>query len=269
MKTKEIKSFCPIFPGFYSTLFELNTENYLYEEKLDYDDIEIDYKQYEKDVAKECCSWVEDNCPFINKVLFENVVSPKYYNFTNDSINCTIDVDVEAFAAYLIENEEALNKWLKEKYTSYDGFSSSYSNSFAEWKEETNNFIDLDIDGHRLGTLLDFYFDNEEDDYNYNAYETMCYDVMERIYEWNYITTNIRHIDTIDYETDRKIIARNLLETMEEPFGYMELLINEYKQRADTLGLDWKTMLADDEFEHIIKESGIEKIELNMLDINY
>lgn len=272
MKTKEIKSFLPVFNGFYETLFQLDTENYLYEEKLDYDDIEIDNEQYEKDVAEACCSWIEDNCEFIKKVVYEAISSPREYNFYNDSINCIIDVDVEAFREYLIENEEALNKYLKDRYTSRDGFWSSYSNSFAEWREETNDFRDLDVDGHRLGALLDFYFDNsfEEDCFTGNtAMDEMCYYVTENIYEGNYITTNLRHIDTIDSHVERKIIARNLLETMEEPFGYMEVLVNEYKQRADALGLDWKTMLADNEFEHIIKESGVEKVELNMLEINY
>lgn len=264
----KISTFAPVFRGFYSTIFELDIDNWLYEEKLDYEDVEIDYKTYETDVAKLCCAWIEDNCEFINSVEFEAVSSPREYNFANDSINCIIDINIDEFRAYLLENEESLNQYLKDHYTSYDGFWSSFSNSFAEWREETNDFKDLDVDGHRLGALLSFYFENEyaEDE---PAYDDMYYYVRDNAYEGNYITSNLRHISTLDCYTEKQILARNLLEEMEEPFGYMEVLINEYKLRADALGIDWKDLLADNEFEEVIKNSGEEKFKLNMFEINY
>ena len=268
MKTKTISSFLPVFTGFYGTHFELDLDNYLHEEKLDYDDIKIDNEQYEKDVAEACCSWIEDNCEFIKKVVYEAISSPREYNFYNDSINCIIDVDVEAFREYLIENEEALNKYLKDRYTSRDGFWSSYSNSFAEWREEINDFRDLDVDGHRLGALLGFYFENEYDE-SEPAIDDMYYYVQENVYEGEYISSNLRHVDTLDTYTEKQILARNLLETMEEPFGYMEVLVNEYKLRADGMGIDWRDLLADNEYEEVIKASGYEKFELKMLEINY
>ena len=165
---KTIKTYLPLFSGFYGTLFEPQFEAE-----------EFDNEQYQNDVAKECCNFIAENCEFIKSIKFEAVVSPKFYNFGNDSINIIVNLNRVAFKRYLNDNRVALDKYLKERYTSCSGFISHYGNSFEEWKEETSNFKELD--NHYLGSLLDFYFLNEGIEE-----ETMYYYVSERVYTESY-----------------------------------------------------------------------------------
>lgn len=180
---KTIKTYLPVFTGFYNTLFEFDENDFCSENECEYDDLTIDYSQYEYDAVIEIMDFVESNCEFIKSIKFEKICSPKEYNFANDSANVTIEIKAREFKKYLNDNKEALNEYLKKRYTSCSGFISHYGNSFEEWKKETNNFVDLE--GHYLGSLLDFYFENEE------VNELDCYYfVSERVYSHNYITIN-------------------------------------------------------------------------------
>jgi hypothetical protein len=178
---KTIKTYLPVFSGFYNTIWESDETDFCYENDCTYDDLIVDYKQYKFDVVQEVIKWVKDNCEFITAIKFEKICSPKEYNFANDSVNVTITIKPKELKAYLKANKEALNTYLKQRYTSYDGFMSSYGNSFEAWHEETNNFVNLD--NHYLGSLLDFYFENEDIEV-LDCY----YKAMENIYIDNYIT---------------------------------------------------------------------------------
>ena len=62
MKAKTFETWLPLFPGFYGTHFELDTENYIYSEnserkynnqtQIDYDCLEIDYTGYQNKVVQ-------------------------------------------------------------------------------------------------------------------------------------------------------------------------------------------------------------------------
>lgn len=86
----------------------------------------------------------------IDSLKFESLSSPKEYNFTTDRIFCTIEYadlcrlmagfDLKAFAAYV-----------REKFTSRDGFISFYDADLSAWgKVET-------WDHNQCGTALEFY----------------------------------------------------------------------------------------------------------------
>ena len=64
------KTFLPVFPGFYSTIFESNGEdqeideiNNLRTEKglepITFDDCDFNYAEYENEVSKECTNFIE------------------------------------------------------------------------------------------------------------------------------------------------------------------------------------------------------------------
>ena len=227
---KTIKTYLPLFSGFYGTIWESDESNFCYENDCTYDDLIIDNKQYEYDVVQEILEFVKDNCEFIKAIKFEKICSPKYYNFSNDSVNVSIAIKKREFKKYLNDNREALDKYLRERYTSCSGFISHYGNSFDEWKEETSNFVNLD--NHYLGSLLQFYFDNE------NITEEDCYyDATQDTYIDNYIT--IDRVSFADLDNDRKKeVLQELIESGEVDlaFGYNAIINDECFYKVTMFG---------------------------------
>ena len=183
-----IKTYLPVFPGFYGTLFEADETqeidhiNELREvanmEPVKFDDIKFDYKTFEKESAMQAVNFIEKE---LNEVLdtnfvitFEELISPREYNFTNDSINVEIKgtaQDFEAVQNYINNNFAAFNKYIKERYSSCSGFISFYTNEGAEFLA-----LSIEEDNHIFGSLLDFIFENEKIDQ-----EQMYYYVVERV----------------------------------------------------------------------------------------
>ena len=86
-------------------------------------------------------------------------------------------------------------------YTSYDGFISSYSNNFREWKQDTKDFTDYNINTHYLGSILHFIcfiLDINEND--------LYYDVMENISIWDYLINEKQCYNTPNCDYCKKFI---------------------------------------------------------------
>lgn len=184
---KTIKSYLPVFNGFYNTWFDSDNaeESTLYEEELNYDDVEFDYKDYMNRVAEACVGAVENQLKdlFNISIEFENVCSPREYNFTNDSINVEYTLDnLDEIFNYLEEYKTEFEEFLKERYTSRSGFSSFWSNDYDVWIEEY--LLDEESLEHCLGSVLDFILSNE----GYTD-ENLYYDV---IGETSYIDYEIK-----------------------------------------------------------------------------
>ena len=99
---------------------------------------------------------------FVSDIDYQKINSPKYYNFANDSIYVAIKLNDEKITNiinYLNENREEFSEYLKGKYTSGDGFISSYSNDVNDWLNPES----LEH-SHKLGSILDFILANEEFD---------------------------------------------------------------------------------------------------------
>ena len=144
----------PIFTGFYNTIFDIDL---MFE---DIKDIEsIDYKKYENDVSNQLCEIVENELSkFIKDIEFIKVDNPKYYNYSNDTIDCIITPKKQAILSYIKDNKIEFDKYLKDNYTCYDGFISHYdNNSNSEDWNETNIINGL----HQLGSVLNFICINE------------------------------------------------------------------------------------------------------------
>tara|TARA_R100000655_G_scaffold30302_1_gene61108 strand:- start:1407 stop:1916 length:510 start_codon:yes stop_codon:yes gene_type:complete len=149
----KIKTQLPIFTGFYNTIFEIDL---MFE---DIEDIEsIDYKKYENDISNQLCEIVENQLSnFIKDIEFIKVDSPKYYNYSNDTIDCIITPKKQAILSYIKQNYNNWCKYLKDNYTSYDGFISYYSNDPKSEDWNKNLF-----DEHQITGLLDFIAKNED-----------------------------------------------------------------------------------------------------------
>lgn len=192
IQKNKIKTYLPIFPGFYETWYSFNEENYLEAEnqereeknKIEFDDLEVDEDQYENDISIKFCEVIAKNLEnFVYSIEFENIYSPKEYNFSTDSINCIIEPKTDEIKNFINTNKGKFSEYLKKKYTSYDGFISHYSNNFDEWQKDTNNFTKYN--SHNLGSILEFIhsiLEIEEIDIYYN--------VTDDIWEGNYITIN-------------------------------------------------------------------------------
>jgi len=171
MKTN---TYLPLFSGFYNSIWD-NEDNELMEleyindvrkenglDPIDIDELEFDYNTYELDICNQLTELVESKLKELNLVRsieFENLHSPKYYNYSTDSINCIIDPIPEAIADYLQKYRENWTEYLREKYTSCDGFISHYDNfpDSEDWS------LDNIINGeHQLGSFLQFTCENED-----------------------------------------------------------------------------------------------------------
>jgi len=87
-------------------------------------------------------------------MTFESLKSPSEYNFTTDVIYCEISLD-EVRRLRAETSEKAFRDKIRERFTSYDGFISFYSNDLDEWDEiET-------WDHNEVGTLIEAYVEQE------------------------------------------------------------------------------------------------------------
>ena len=169
---KTIKTYLPVFSGFYGTLFEdiIDSEvDYILEGEETYttDNVEFDYKTFKEDISKQCVGVFEDafNRDMHTKlsVSFESLFSPKFYNFENDSINVTISLsrnDFDTVISAIKENKTEISEQLKEKYSSRDGFSSFHSTDLDEWIEDlTLEFENEEDCSHKWGAILEILCD--------------------------------------------------------------------------------------------------------------
>jgi hypothetical protein len=157
MKTK---TYLPLFSGFYNSHWDepcFDGEEEIFDlPKGMYFEEFIDWTKYHEHIAKEMCNEVQYLLSdFVSDIEFEKISSPKYYNFENDSIHCEIDFNEEKVMEYLNENQDAFSTYIKNNYTSRDGFISSYENNASEWLHEWQN------DSHKVGSVLQFICENE------------------------------------------------------------------------------------------------------------
>lgn len=177
---KTYQTWLPIFSGFYGTYFEPDETNEIENinserrkknlPEITSDDCKFNYGEYRNEVGKKACQWVETQLkePEIECTIeYEDISSPREYNFTNDSINVKIELDKEAVLSYLIKNKESLAKYFRERYTSRSGFISFYSPDIDWWiesfeQDKGKNSLDRDT-SHICGAILDSILSQEED----------------------------------------------------------------------------------------------------------
>lgn len=153
-------TFCPLFPGFYGTVFEPSCEeseiyDYNKENKTDlgYDDFTWDYSEYNNRVAKSFLNRLEKELNYFLpiKIEFQRIHSPREYNFTNDSIYISVELDLPALIKLLRERKKDAAAYFRHTYTSCSGFISHHSNDITDWLNEA--YI-LQKPEHRIGALL-------------------------------------------------------------------------------------------------------------------
>lgn len=187
MKTQKVETYLPKFDGFYCTIWETDDResqemDYINEQRrvkglpdAEWDRFEFDYAEYRMQVVKGIAAYIENLLKsegLISGIWVQNVVSPREYNFANDSCNIEVKLthkNYKAIEAFLIEHKEAFKVYL-QRYTSRSGFISYYGNTIE-------SFLDGDLQtalkhNHKLGSILEFICDELEvttEDLYYNV----------------------------------------------------------------------------------------------------
>jgi hypothetical protein len=155
----KIETYCPLFPGFYSTIFEPNEDNEIefhnQENNTDlcYDDFKFDYADYQERVARAFVNSFESEFGYIMpvEIKYQSISSPQYYNFSNDSINIEVELNFNRLMELVNENKDELGHYIRENYTSRDGFNSFHSNNIEDWCDP--EYI-LEQKEHRVGSIM-------------------------------------------------------------------------------------------------------------------
>ena len=156
----KIETYCPLFPGFYNTVFEPCEDNEIYsfnqenDKNLSYDDFKWDYDDYKERVASTFVESFESEFQEIMpaEIKYQSISSPAYYNFSNDSINIEVDLDFPRFMEIVNEKKEGIREYILVNYTSRDGFNSFHSNNVDVWCDP--EYV-LEFIQHRVGALME------------------------------------------------------------------------------------------------------------------
>jgi len=139
-KTYELSSnLIPIFSGTYGSIWEINE----YDDAGDPIEIEYDHSDLMYSIAdlyqqeqEYITSEIKEMVPFIDKIIVPgSYSSPREYNFKTDVINLDVTIDIKKLNTTLkeLENDDDFHKFLKDNYSSYDGF----------WSYTPDNYIGL------------------------------------------------------------------------------------------------------------------------------
>ena len=172
MKVTQLEINFPLFEGFYNSYLDLSEnievgegEEFCMDEKQ-FD--EIDWKSTNNNVSKFYLEYIKDELKdFFNEIGiinldFVKVDSPKYYNYSTDKLVCNIQIDKNVFVHELRKyNFDIWEQFLKDNFTSCDGFISFYPNTTIEWDELINE--EILNDNIIIETLLKFYLEQNEE----------------------------------------------------------------------------------------------------------
>lgn len=121
-------------------------------------------------------------------LTFEEMTSPREYNFETDRLFATMPAAAVAklWRMSRADGHKMLAKYLKDRFTSYDGFSSHYRNTLDAWPSRPSEW-----DHNELGTLLLACLEiaGAEQEWDWHIYEHMAesndfYTAFESCVDW-------------------------------------------------------------------------------------
>lgn len=110
----------------------------------------VDWAQVFRDYSKEYVAWFSQRYDFTLPLIFDELRSPKYYNFETDRIFAYIGRRDLARMLCSVRGE-CLNRAIKERFTSRPGFISYYPSNIKDWPPVR------DWDHNHVGTVLAAY----------------------------------------------------------------------------------------------------------------
>jgi hypothetical protein len=115
----------------------------------------IDWKEVHQKYAELYCKQFSSHYGI--KVKFALLSSPKFYNFQTDRIFAEIEL-AEVERLFAAVDRKDLERVVKERFTSCDGFISHYSNDLEDWGADLSAW-----DHNQVGTLIQAYVEAEGD----------------------------------------------------------------------------------------------------------
>lgn len=199
----------PFFPGFYGTIFDLSDVeyNYVYEEmnynKENYpenvtaDDFEFDAKAYMNAIGEEFTNQFANLFPldFIKSVEFDEIDSPREYNFRNDRLYAFFEFDKNwkfIMRAFMNDNFEWLKKVIYDEHSSRSGFISFMSNDIYDWYHILFDGDEEDVDTLYLEEMIKYMIIDKYSSYDtaYKIREEIESYTLENVYEGDFFTVN-------------------------------------------------------------------------------
>lgn len=126
-----------------------------------YEESEFDSEGFMKDLAELHAEVINDALPAggIKSVRVVGTSSPQFYNYSTDQVELEIDVDLFQLYRYLqmYNNAAEFEKFIKEHFTSRDGFWSYTPNTlkdFYETMDGTSAEYDKEVDRDKCITVL-------------------------------------------------------------------------------------------------------------------
>lgn len=120
----------------------------------------IDWSGFTTETAKAICKLWSDYLPdnnIIRSIEFIELNSPRYYNFSTDTISAWVDFDFEKLCDYCFKlHRDDFFKYLHENWDSRDGFISFIDTVNFEYeatKEYDKNDIEIMIEYYLLSAL--------------------------------------------------------------------------------------------------------------------
>lgn len=123
----------------------------------------------------------------------KEIYSPKFYNFSTDEIVMDVTFNKTEVLQAVKKEREIFNQFLKDNYTSYDGFNSFTSNNYDDW---LTDFEDNEI--RSIGSVLTYLF---QDSIKYNRSQFEIF-VKEGVGYYS------EYIDSTDYENEVVILKK-------------------------------------------------------------
>ena len=181
----KVATYCPIFPGFYETIFsvreyeEAEEVSYLLSEAgadlstaacygLAHNTsvCEWDYKTRDVDYAGDIVAAVSRTATLEHFGIileYEAIASPRYYNYVNDSLNVQAHIaDFRCCKARMLRRVraewDAFSSYISRMFKSRPGFIPGHSDDAYVWLAELKAWQDgEEYDATRFGVLLDFF----------------------------------------------------------------------------------------------------------------
>lgn len=140
---------------------------------------DVDWTAIHNEYAKEYAEELGYNLEL--DIQFDELTSPKYYNFSTDKIYATIPADQMKKIRDQVEQHEKWPQYLEDHYKSYDGFISFYSYDPADevWTRDI-------LDECQYHSMLDFWM-LEIEGYDYSTLE---YSIIDSINAYELDTIN-------------------------------------------------------------------------------
>jgi hypothetical protein len=152
------------------------------------------YKKRIQELSSEFLDGKIDNDNGIEiTIKCKEIYSPKYYNFSTDEIVMDVTFNKTKILQVISKETETFNQFLKDNYTSYDGFNSFTSNNYNDW------LVDFEENEVRsIGAVLTYLFQERITE---NRYEFETF-VVEGIGYYS------DYIDSSEYESEVVILKK-------------------------------------------------------------